>query len=96
LVLVFQFMLLAPSLTSNLAKVPYRQHKRFEALMAYVDDRTAEKEAVYEEENRKAIDYVTHQKLMNLGIPFAVLLLIEGIGFDYLFWHDGNRKSKAS
>jgi len=63
--------------------------------MAYANDRSAEKKAAYEDELRKVIRYEDHQKLVNIGIPFAILLLIEGIGFYYLFWHDGHRKTKA-
>ena len=93
LIFAVQFDLLAPSLTENLAKVPYRQHERFEAEMAYAKDKTAENKAAFEMENRKVIDYVTHQKLVNIVIPFAALLLFEGVVFYYFLWHKETSKA---
>ena len=80
-------MVLAPNLTSNLAKVSYRQKERNDAADVYVNNRTAENKALYEEELHKAGRYVLHQQLVYFGIPFAILLFVEGIGFYYLFWH---------
>jgi hypothetical protein len=91
---IFQFTLLAPSLATNLAKVPYRQKERFEAMEAYAKDHSPEKKAVFEEEDRKAIRYVTREWLVQIGIPFAGLLILEGIGFYYLLWHDVKPKKK--
>ena len=81
-------MVLAPNLTSNLAKVLYRQKERNDAADVYVNNRTAENKALYEEELHKASRYVLHQQLVYFGIPFAILLFVEGIGFYYLFWHE--------
>ncbi|MEY4917366.1 MAG: hypothetical protein RL616_1279 [Verrucomicrobiota bacterium] len=88
-------MMLAPTLAFNGAKVPYRNHERYEALIAYANDRTAENKALMEEEVRKVDRYVTHQWLVRTGIPFAALLLFEGVFFYYFFWHKKSQKPQA-
>ena len=58
--LVLQFMLM-PGHYANLAKEPYRQQERLEALKAYTDNPSPITKAAFEDEQRRVSEHVSHR-----------------------------------
>jgi hypothetical protein len=63
----------------NLAKYPYRREERYAALKAYQSDRTAEKQAAYQQEMSLAGRHSFRRQILAAGLVFSVFLVLDGI-----------------
>ena len=78
----------------NLAKEPYRRAERAQALTAFAQDRSPERETAFREEMRLASRHVTQRQLLGTGVLFLGFLLIDGCVI-FRWKHDPTRTTAA-
>lgn len=97
LAIIVQFLLVAPFTPRpvNLARIPYRQEQRGEAMVAAIRDPTPENKGALDAELRLAANHVAWQRFTVTSVVLIAVLGFEGLVI-YLGRKRGDRRKAVT